>query len=105
MRSWAAFRENIAATTHIGSVEIHHIKQRDGRVHRGFFTGEIQRRVCMDVIGAPDMYEDLWILHGITHPDLIKVFYTQITPKVNGRDVPGCESDAKMLFYKGEVSV
>ncbi|GKC38978.1 reverse transcriptase domain-containing protein [Tanacetum coccineum] len=73
-----AFRENYRQQTkHIKDpVEIHHIKQRDGESTKDFM--ERYKEEVMDVEGAPECMKISGFMHGITHPELIKLLYEKI---------------------------
>ncbi|GJU51956.1 reverse transcriptase domain-containing protein [Tanacetum coccineum] len=73
-----AFRENyLQQTKHIkDSVEIHHIKQRDGESTKEFM--ERYKAEVLDVEGAPECMRISGFMHGITHPGLIKRLYERI---------------------------
>ncbi|GKC87324.1 reverse transcriptase domain-containing protein [Tanacetum coccineum] len=64
----AAFRENyLQQTKHINdSVEIHHIKQRDGESTEDFI--ERYKAEVLDVKGAPECMKISGFMHGITRP-------------------------------------
>ncbi|GJW22004.1 reverse transcriptase domain-containing protein, partial [Tanacetum coccineum] len=69
----ATFRENYRQQTkHIKDpVEIHHIKQRDGESTEDFM--ERYKEEVLDVEGAPECMKISGFMHGITHPELIKL--------------------------------
>ncbi|GJZ92526.1 reverse transcriptase domain-containing protein [Tanacetum coccineum] len=58
------------------SVEIHHIKQRDGEFTEDFM--ERYKAEVLDVEGAPECMRISGIMHGITYPGLIKRLYERI---------------------------
>ncbi|GJT74568.1 reverse transcriptase domain-containing protein [Tanacetum coccineum] len=58
------------------SVEIHHIKQRDGESTEDFM--ERYKAEVLDVEGAPECMRISGFMHGITHPGLIKRLYERI---------------------------
>ncbi|GKB49047.1 reverse transcriptase domain-containing protein [Tanacetum coccineum] len=74
----AAFRENyLQQTKHIKDpVEIHHIKQRDGESTEDFM--ERYKAEVLDVEGEPECMKICGFMHGITHPELIKLLYEKI---------------------------
>ncbi|GKC47183.1 hypothetical protein Tco_1064905 [Tanacetum coccineum] len=65
-----------ANKTHQGSVEIHHIKQRDGESTEEFM--ERYEAEVLDVEGAPECMKISGFMHEITHPELIKRLYKKI---------------------------
>ncbi|GJV55083.1 reverse transcriptase domain-containing protein [Tanacetum coccineum] len=73
-----AFRENnLQQTKHIKDpVEIHHIKQRDGESTKDFM--ERYKAEILDEEGAPECMKISGFMHGITHPELIKILYEKI---------------------------
>ncbi|GJS16794.1 reverse transcriptase domain-containing protein [Tanacetum coccineum] len=78
-----AFRENyLQQTKHIkDSVEIHHIKQKDGESTEDFM--ERYKAEVLDVEGAPECMRISGFMHGITHPGLIKRLYERIPRSVD----------------------
>ncbi|GKD96181.1 reverse transcriptase domain-containing protein, partial [Tanacetum coccineum] len=74
----AAFRENyLQQTKHINdSVEIHHIKQRDGESTEDFI--ERYKAEVLDVEGALECMKISGFMHVITQPELIKRLYEKI---------------------------
>ncbi|GJZ08898.1 reverse transcriptase domain-containing protein [Tanacetum coccineum] len=73
-----AFRENYRQQIkHIKDpVEIHHIKQRDGESTEDFM--ERYKEEVLDVEGASECMKISRFMHGITHPELIKLLYEKI---------------------------
>ncbi|GJR79832.1 reverse transcriptase domain-containing protein [Tanacetum coccineum] len=77
------FRENyLQQTKHIkDSVEIHHIKQRDGESTEDFM--ERYKAEILDVEGAPECMKISGFMHGITHPELIKRLFEKIPRSID----------------------
>ncbi|GJU99082.1 reverse transcriptase domain-containing protein [Tanacetum coccineum] len=77
-------------------VEIHNIKQRDGKS-----TEEFVRRYkleCRDVKGAPECMKISGFMHGITNPELIKRLHDKIPKSVD--EIMRVTTS----FLRGEVS-
>ncbi|GJS77893.1 reverse transcriptase domain-containing protein, partial [Tanacetum coccineum] len=82
-QAWKAFLENYLQQKKCikDSVEIHHIRQRDGES-----TEEFVRRYkleCRDVKGAPKYMKISGFMHGITNPKLIKSLHAKIPKSVD----------------------
>ncbi|GJR11959.1 hypothetical protein Tco_0794611 [Tanacetum coccineum] len=77
MPTWCHMKNNLQQTKqNQGSVEIHHIKQRDGESTEDFM--ERYKAEVPDVEGAPECMRISGFMHGITHPRLIKRLYERI---------------------------
>ncbi|GJW34040.1 hypothetical protein Tco_0054072 [Tanacetum coccineum] len=98
MERWKAFLENYLQQKKCikDSVEIHHIRQRDGES-----TEEFVRRYkleCRDVKGAPECMKISGFMHGITNPELIKRLHDKIPKSVDEM------MRVTTTFLRGEVA-